>query len=166
MVIINEAVKVLGVDPGSTRTNPMGWAIIEKDELLDYGCVRVNCTGPERLEKIYNKMEKVIKKHSDIELYCIENQFGPSGQSLKTISEVIGTIRFLLRSYNIKYYDKYHPSHIKKVITGKGNASKEEVMKVIRSVYNIEEELNDDESDAIAIAHTGFHHMETEDKVS
>jgi len=160
----NTPERVLGIDPGSTSQNPTGWAIMDKGELVDYGTLNINCKGPERLEQVYKEMEKVLEDNAPIDAYCIESQYGPSGKSIKIISQIIGAIRFLLKSHDIDYIDSYTPNHIKKVVTGNGNASKDEVMESIAEIYNInKDEIDKDESDAAGIAHTALHHLEKEE---
>lgn len=104
-----------------------------------------------------------MNKYKNIDFYTIEGQFGPNGKSLKTINQVIGVVRYILLLNGIKYYDTYTPGHIKKVVTGNGRAKKEEIQKYVCEFYNLYE-LQKDEADALAIAYTGYYHINKKTK--
>lgn len=185
----NTTTKIIGLDPGSTRTNPSGWALFEVDNIenikknisnedytkeeledniekfivdntniLDYGTVKLNgekeCL---RLSLVFNGIYDVVE-NKDIDFYVYERQYGPSGKSLKVISQVIGALRLAMHDCNIEYFDAYTPNHIKKIMTGNGRANKEDIKNKITSIYNIDHDIEKDESDAIAIAYTAIYH--------
>ena len=163
-------IKVLGIDPGSTKQNPTGYAVIdiEKDEVIDCGCIEPGkLKEDKRLKKISKGFIEMLSKHDDITFYSYENQYGPSGKSLKTISQVIGAIRLAVFNKGILYYDSYTPNHIKKIVTGNGRANKQDVMDAIIEMYPElnPEKITKDMSDAVAIAHTCKFHI-LKEKVS
>ena len=69
--------KVLGIDPGTGR---VGWGIVihEKgiDSLVECGCFEttVNSELPERLEKIYVFLTKLINEHKP-DIVSVESLF-------------------------------------------------------------------------------------------
>lgn len=146
---------ILGVDPG---TNFTGFGIIRYDK---NNCIRVingiiklppNKNLPQKLEKIYNELVKVIKLYKPDE-FAIETAFyGKNVQSAMKIGYARG-VSLLAAVHNNIPASEYSPREIKKSVAGRGAASKEQVNYMIRSLLEIKEEkMKYDESDALAVA--------------
>lgn len=165
----NKDIKILGIDPG---TQIMGYAILE----IINSKLRVETLGIIKIKKIENHQEKLkeIFLHTQelIELYgpeemAIESPFYSKNiQSMLKLGRAQGVAIAASITMGLKIAE-YSPRKIKQSITGKGNASKEQVAAMIQNILNIRIE-NDffDATDALAIALCHYHQMndKTDDK--
>ena len=147
--------RVLGIDPGFRKT---GYAVIEiindRYSLVEYGLIKTNVkeSSAKRLMEIFKGVSALIKDNLP-DLMSIETVF--SGKSYQS-SFKLGQARasaIIAASVNNVDVVEFAPRKIKKIITGKGNASKLSVKYMVEKFLNkslTEKEL--DISDACAIA--------------
>lgn len=152
--------KILGVDPG---TNILGYAVIDTNN--DKPIIIIS--GKLKLSKIsdpYTKLEKILKRISAIaEEYEPEEMsieapfFGKNVQSMLKLGRAQGVAIAAAMSAGLKVFE-YSPRKIKQAITGNGNAAKEQIAVMLKSILNIKI-LPDtfDETDAIAAALCHFY---------
>ena len=105
-----------------------------------------------KLKKIADKLLELIEKYPP-EIVIIEQGFTRYNKSTQQIFRVHGVINYLFWEYEQIYYPS---STVKKVITGKGNATKEEVREIIGWEYPAIKFKTFDESDAFAVGKTYF----------
>ena len=148
--------RVLGIDPGSIVC---GWGIIDFRNngfsLVEYGVVKAGKTGldfPERLKEIYLRLLKVIERTKP-EAAAFETIFySKNVQSLVKLSHARSVAILAATLNNIPIFE-HSPREIKKSVTGRGNASKEQVQYMVRKLLNIEETPEFyDSTDALAAA--------------
>lgn len=147
---------IMGVDPGLNRT---GYGLIEnsgkKVKIVASGVIRTPAkkNTQDRLNKIYTDIFELINKHKP-DILILEEVFShykfPAtgisiGYARGAVCLACGQSRVPLVSYSAK--------RVKKAITGKGNASKEQVEKMIQLYFKLKKAptLNDI-SDALALA--------------
>lgn len=152
---------ILGIDPGTATT---GFGVIKKiknkeAEVIDYGCILTTpdlCPG-DRLKKINNELNKLIKKHRP-KIMAVENLF--FFKNLKTampVSQAKGVILLTAAKKKIPVYE-FTPLQVKMAITGYGKAEKKQVQKMIQIMLNLEKKpkdknkRRDDATDALGIA--------------
>ena len=106
----------------------------------------------ERLELIFRKMEGLIKAHKP-EAVAIEAPFfGKNVQSMLKLGRAQGVAIAASMMHGLKAVE-YAPRKVKQAITGKGNATKEQVFKMLQYTLNIEEDPRFmDATDAVAVA--------------
>ncbi|MDD5032898.1 MAG: crossover junction endodeoxyribonuclease RuvC [Candidatus Pacebacteria bacterium] len=149
--------KILGIDPGYGR---LGYAVLEKNKseenLIDYSCVE---TSPkqkheERILKIAEKVEEMIKKHKP-DILCLEKLFITKNQkTAMAVAEVRGILIFLGTKNGIKIQE-YTPLQVKAAVCGNGKASKDQVEKMVKLLIKIRRPVKyDDTYDAIALCLT------------
>jgi len=170
---------ILGIDPGTATT---GYSIIEKKpkkrrkiyqnknnqqeknvsewvKVIDYGCITTssNLSDGERLKRINNHLNKLIKQYKP-EVLAIESIF--FFKNLKTampVSQAKGVILFTAAKKKIPVYE-FTPLQVKMAITGYGKAKKKQVQEMIKIIFNLEKKpkdknkRKDDATDAIGIA--------------
>ena len=107
---------------------------------------------PKKLKIIGETFLELIKRY-DPERIIIEQGFTRYNKSTQQIFRVHGLVNYLFCDYPQEYYPS---STIKKVITGKGNATKEEVISIIKLEHPDMKFKNYDESDAFAVGQTYF----------
>lgn len=147
--------KVLGIDPGFRKT---GYAVIKKIEnkilVVEYGLIKTNIkeSPAKRLMEIFKSIDTLVKDQSP-DLVAIETIYsGKNYQSLLKLGQARAAA-IIAASINGVDIEEFAPRKIKKIITGKGNASKLSVKYMVEKFLNIslpEKEL--DISDACAIA--------------
>lgn len=146
--------RILSIDPGYER---VGIAVIEKtsdkkDCLLFSECFKTSTKIPfsERLNKIGQEVEIIIKKYKPVALAIEALYFTTNQKTVMGVSEARGVIMYVAAKNNLKIYE-YTPPQIKVAVTGYGKATKEMVMSMIPRLINMEKKTSsDDELDAIA----------------
>ena len=146
---------ILGIDPG---TVVMGYAIIEvKGSDITVLAMDVLKLGGikdiyERLEMIHTKVQSLIATFKP-QTFAIEAPFfGKNVQSMLKLGRAQGVAIAAAMQGKI-LVTEYPPKKIKQSITGNGNASKDQVWKMLQRVLNIKEEPKYfDATDALAVA--------------
>ena len=149
----------LGIDPGTSKNN-IGWAIVNNNKYVESGILLIpqKSTGfPYKLIHIYEYLVDVIKTYN-IQLLAVESFFFSKKRTGSTrIHELRGVIQLISAQQNIKFVDTA-PTTVKLFVAGSGKASKECVAKSIATKLKVDTtNKNSHETDAIAIAMTGYH---------
>jgi len=157
---------VLGIDPG---TRLVGFAVVEGDAgsrsakrilSLTLDCRSSKLKTAEKLRFITKRISLKLAelKHSQyqINIISLEKTFhGCNPQTTLRLGEVRGAILLTLASYNVI---DIQATTVKKLIAGKGNASKDAVRKAALNLIGEPNlEIGYDEADAIAIALAGLY---------
>ena len=140
--------RVLGLDPGSNR---LGYAVVEREELLCKGIIKLEGKLEERAGKIFEEIIKLVEKFEIKEAALEEIFLGRSTASLIKLAHARGALLAALGVKNVEVFE-YHPSRIKKSITGNGAATKSQVIWMVKNIFGIHR-VTQDEADAIAVAY-------------
>ena len=156
--------KILGIDPGYER---LGIAVLEKNlEARPQGKERVifsecfktsaKLEFSERLRLIGVEVHKVINKYKP-EVLAIETLFLTTNhKTVMRVAEARGVAIYEAVRAGLKIFEA-SPLQIKIATTGYGRANKEQMIKMVKILVNIDKlKTSDDELDAIAIALTAF----------
>jgi crossover junction endodeoxyribonuclease RuvC len=146
---------ILGLDPG---TNVMGYGVIlirnPKIELLQFGVIQLNKyeTHELRLRKIFDRVLSLIDDFNPDEVALEAPFFGKNVQSMLKLGRAQGVAMSAALSREIPIVE-YAPKRVKQSVTGNGNASKEQVAKMLMTLFTIKElpKLLD-ATDALAVA--------------
>lgn len=146
---------ILGIDPG---TLVMGYGLISVSKnsisLVEMGVLQLakNKDHSERLKLIYLKMESLIKIHKP-EAVAIEAPFfGKNVQSMLKLGRAQGVAIAASMMHGLNAVE-YAPRKIKQSITGRGNATKEQVWQMLQHTLKFEEDVRFmDATDAVAVA--------------
>ncbi len=155
---------VLGVDPGSRVT---GFGVIEvsagSETLIEYGLLTLDGTDSHqlRLKQIYDRLLAVIDRCLP-DVCAIEMPiYGNNAQSMLKLGRAQAAAMLAALSRDIPVTE-YTPKEVKKSVTGNGNASKQQVWFMVRSMLSVTEmdpKMGLDASDALAVglchAHRG-----------
>lgn len=146
---------ILGIDPGTTV---LGYGIIhvqgKKLSLLNFGVVQLNKLSdhPEKLERIFSRIDGLIKEYRPQELAIEAPFFGKNVQSMLKLGRAQGVAIAACLS-NGMAFEEYSPRRIKQSITGNGNASKEQVAAMLEKLFQIKEMPKYlDATDGLAVA--------------
>ncbi len=147
--------KILGIDPGSVFC---GYGVIETQPnlaIIEYGTIELKKKHDDfnlRLKEIYEKIFNVITRNKP-EQAAIESTFyAKNAQSLIKLSQARAAAILAIINNNIDV-SEYSAREIKKSVTGRGAASKEQVQFMVSSLFKTDiSSKYFDTTDAIAIA--------------
>ena len=146
--------RVLGIDPGSSTT---GYGIVEKNGSgivhVDCGCCRVKkiLDFYLRLREIHAALEAVIEKYSP-EAVVIERIFlAKNASSALKLGESRGVALLAAAQAGLPVYE-YSTREVKQAVTGYGQATKDQIQKMVRQLLHLPEVASEDASDALAVA--------------
>ncbi len=146
---------ILGIDPG---TIVMGYGVIRQSgkqaEMLRMGVLKLGSIDSQalKLKKIFERVLEIIETYKPDELAIEAPFFGKNVQSMLKLGRAQGVAMAAALYREIPIFE-YSPRTIKQTITGNGNASKEQVMKMLQAMLHFDE-IPDflDASDALAAA--------------
>ena len=150
---------ILGIDPGTTI---MGYGIIkvtgENVSLIDFNDFSLKKLDNHylKLKKIFSSLTEIIDKYNPDEIAIEAPFFGKNVQSMLKLGRAQGVAMAagLVKEIPIT---EYSPKKIKMAITGNGNASKEQVAKMLQSILKFDEiPKNLDSTDGLAAAMCHF----------
>ncbi len=145
---------ILGVDPGTYFT---GYGLIEKQKSgvthIDNGLISPSKVSllPDKLKTLFDEMTALIEKFEPQEI-ALENVFvAKNVKSSLKLGHARGVIMLAAAIRQIPVFE-YPPAQIKLAITGFGQATKEQMQKMIRLSLKLKEEAQEDANDALAVA--------------
>ena len=149
--------RFIGIDPGSVIC---GYGVIEKTGtstfiLIEYGVIEAKKefeSLPLRLSMIYTKIQEVITRTLPDELSLEATFYAKNAQSLIKLSHARG-VAMLAGTLKGLPVIEYSAKEVKRSVTGNGNASKEQVQYMVKSILQIDETHKFfDATDALAVA--------------
>jgi crossover junction endodeoxyribonuclease RuvC len=152
--VVKEKV-ILGLDPG---TNVMGYAVItvklSKVTLNQFGVINMGKYGEHalKLKKIFDRVLALVDEYKPDEVALEAPFFGKNVQSMLKLGRAQG-VAMSAALYREVPITEYAPKKVKQSVTGNGNASKEQVAKMLMQIFSIKEipKLLDS-TDALAVA--------------
>jgi len=152
--LANERI-ILGIDPG---TNIMGFGLIKvvknKMEFLQLNELQLSKYDDhyKRLRIIFERTIELIDTYNPDEIAIEAPFFGKNVQSMLKLGRAQGVAMAAGLSRDIPITE-YEPKKIKMAITGNGNASKEQVAKMLQQLVGLKElPKNLDSTDGLAAA--------------
>lgn len=146
---------ILGIDPG---TNIMGFGLIldksKKIELIALDVIKLDHldTHPLKLKSIFEKVLSLIDHFHPDEVALEAPFFGKNVQSMLKLGRAQGVAMAAALYRDIPIFE-YSPRKVKQSITGRGNASKEQVSAMLNRLFVIAEQPKYfDATDAVAVA--------------
>ncbi len=149
--------RLLAIDPGYDRC---GIAIVEDKapQVMFSECITTQKSDAHetRLAFIYRELENLIKKWSPEALALETLFFSVNKKTAIKVAEARGMILVFAGLHNLPVVE-LSPQEVKLSMTGIGNASKEQVEKMVRLTLKIDfSKKIDDEIDAIALGIAGL----------
>jgi crossover junction endodeoxyribonuclease RuvC len=145
---------ILGIDPG---TVVMGYSVILTGKTIsvleiDVLKLPVHKENHERLELIYKKVIELVQQFKAQELAIEAPFFGKNVQSMLKLGRAQGVAIAAAMSFGLPVTE-YSPKRIKQAITGRGNADKEQVWKMLLNIVTLADKPKYyDATDALAVA--------------
>ncbi len=146
--------KILGIDPGSTR---IGYGLIESSgdaKALEFGLIEISKQSKEgKIRELHDRFKMLLKKTTP-ELVAIEELFFSKNQKTAIeVAEARGIMKLLVIQASIPLLE-YGPREVKIAITNDGVADKKAVIMMVERILKIKIKGPDDVADALAIALT------------
>jgi crossover junction endodeoxyribonuclease RuvC len=132
---------ILGIDPG---TNVLGYGIIEArnktPRMITMGVIELGKYRDHylKLQKIFERIVSLIDHYHPDELAIEAPFFGKNVQSMLKLGRAQGVAMAAALSRSMPIFE-YAPLRIKQSITGRGNASKEQVALFLQQYLNLKE---------------------------
>ncbi len=144
--------KLIGLD---VSLNNVGVAVSQKDRLLFLGTIKNTSkrTRQEKLLNIANELERILESYKPnlaLVEYAVLHR---SIYGTLAVGEAIGVVRYILARRNIDVRE-ISPTSIKLATSGRGRASKMQVMFMVKRMFNLKESINEHEADALALIAT------------
>ena len=146
--------RILGIDPGLGVT---GYGIIDDKtfKIVEAGVIKTKSNTPiqERIKKIFDEISKIIEEHKP-EVLVLEKIY--SHYKHPTTAILMGHARamacLVCGKFDIKLAN-YPSTRIKKIVTGNGHASKQQVQRMVQNLLKLKNPPEPvDVSDALAMA--------------
>lgn len=152
---------ILGIDPG---TNILGYALLEAQKdtkrLIDMGVIKIKKyeTHSLKLREIYFQVQEIIENYNPTEMAIEAPFYGKNPQSMLKLGRAQGVAMAAGITMGLNICE-YAPKKIKKAVTGRGTASKEQVRDLLKQILKIE--IHDSYLDATdALATALCHHIQ------
>ena len=150
---------ILGIDPG---TQILGYSILEVVDnvprvmVMDVLYLKKIADFNLRIRKIFDSTLRIIDTFHPDHLAIEAPFFGKNVQSMLKLGRAQGVAIAAAMSRDLSF-SEYEPATIKQTVTGNGNASKEQVAMMLRSIMGFPDEPQYlDATDALAVAYTCF----------
>ena len=148
--------RIIGIDPGSILC---GFGVIDKEKgritVVEQGVIKAGKFNKNlyiRLKEIYSRLFQVVER-TQPDTAAFESLFySKNPQSLMKLSHARAAAVLAVVNNEIPMRE-YSPREVKKAVTGNGNASKEQVSYMVKSILKIKETPEFfDVTDALAVA--------------
>ena len=148
---------ILGIDPG---TRILGYSLLDTEhgvfriEAMDVLYLRKIADYNMRIRRIFDTTCRIIDSYHPDHLAIEAPFFGKNVQSMLKLGRAQGVAIAAAMSRDLSYTE-YEPATIKQLVTGNGNASKEQVAAMLRSILGFDDSPRYlDATDALAVAYT------------
>lgn len=148
---------ILGIDPG---TRILGYSLLDTEggsfriEAMDVLYLKQIPDFNIRIRRIFDTTLRIIDSYHPDHLAIEAPFFGKNVQSMLKLGRAQGVAIAAAMSRDLSYTE-YEPSIIKQIVTGNGQASKEQVAAMLRSILGFDDSPRYlDATDALAVAYT------------
>lgn len=148
--------KILGIDPGSRNC---GYAIIEKTArktaLIEAGLIKIKpSTLQYQITELCEGLDVIFKNHEFGAVAIEDIFFAYNPKTVLKLAQFRGALSLKILQLHGDFAE-YTPLQVKKAVTGKAKAEKEQVAFMVKKILGITKEIKPlDITDAIAVALT------------
>ena len=157
---MNSGVRIMGIDPG---TNYMGYGILEivegAPQAIVLGDIDLHKIGDahQKLRYIFERVQALVREYHPQEVAFESPFFGTNVQSMLKLGRAQGVaIAAVLSTSEDITIAEYAPTRIKQAITGRGQASKEQIAAMINTMLKTDykpRRLDATDGMAVALCH-------------
>lgn len=146
---------ILGIDPGYAT---IGYAVVESTgnsiKPIKYGHISTPAKDDFflRMKNINKELKAILMQYSPSELSIEKIFFSKNAKTAINVAQVRGALIQESLNHNLEIFE-YTPIEVKLAVTGYGQASKDQMQKMVKALLNLVEiPKPDDTADALAIA--------------
>ncbi len=149
-------VRVIGIDPGTLH---LGWGVVEhQGQKLTHvasGILDMKSETPLalRLLDIERGLSAVLEEYTPTAASVETLFFHKDAQAAAKLGHARGVVLFVLAKHQVPI-SEYQPARVKRTLTGRGHAEKEQVAMMVRAVLGLATIPGTDATDALALAIT------------
>jgi len=147
---------ILGIDPGSRN---LGYAIIKMDKnslkLVEAGLIKIKQdTLQYQISQLIEGLDLVLKNYKIDEVAIEDIFFAYNPKTVLKLAQFRGALSLRILQIHGNF-SEYTPLQVKKALTGKAKAKKEQVAFMVKKILGIKKEIKPlDITDAMAVAIT------------
>lgn len=147
---------ILGIDPGTSKC---GYAILTLDQkkfsLSEAGFIKISAGHlQEQIPQLIEGLDLILKNHKIDEVAIEDIFFAHNPKTVIKLAQFRGALSLKIIQ-DLGNFHEYTPLQVKKSVTGKGKAAKEQVAYMVKVILGIKQEIKPlDITDAIAVAIT------------
>ena len=147
---------ILGIDPG---TRNLGYAIINLEKnslkLVEAGILKIKPFDFQyQLSQLIEGIDLIFKNHQIDEVAIEDIFYAYNPKTVLKLAQFRGALLLRILQIHGNFYE-YTPLQVKRALTGKAKAKKEQVAFMVKRILGIKKEIKPlDITDAIAIAIT------------
>jgi crossover junction endodeoxyribonuclease RuvC len=159
--------RIIGIDPGTMVT---GWGVVEAiGSSLNHIAHGIIATAgvpaqADRLSLIYRGIEEVIQLHRPDGISLEKVFFARNAQSALKLGQARGVALLAAAHHGIPV-NEYAAAEIKIAVVGYGQASKEQVQKMVAALLHVAEKMAADAADALAAAICHLHRQSFQSRI-
>lgn len=148
--------KILGIDPG---TRNCGYAIIEKNSsklnLIEAGLIKIKTRDlQDQIVELVEGLDLIFNAHTINEVAIEDIFFAFNPKTVLKLAQFRGALLLKILQIHGNFHE-YTPLQVKKAVTGRAKAGKEQVAFMVKRILNIKQEIKPlDITDAIAVSLT------------
>jgi len=149
----------LGIDPGTTN---LGFGLVAGDAdplLVEFGCLVTSrkADRPRRLLEIYEYIGEILDRHPVTDVAIEQVVFGRNVSTATPVAQAAGVAMVAAARRDLPVAE-YSPPQIKAAVTGNGNATKQQVQRLVSLILRLDEAPRPDHAaDALATAICHIH---------
>jgi Holliday junction resolvasome RuvABC endonuclease subunit len=144
---------ILALDPGTTRTNPAGIALLRSCEVVEFTIVFAPLNRHESFSAFLGRLHRMLSDIAvvyPLTLCGVEWPFvGKNAQSALDLAAVCGVMLAVAGAAGVPCY-QVNPTHVKQALTREAAASKKAMMDAVEQRYQIR--ISKDAADAVGVA--------------
>ena len=150
------SVNILGIDPGSKNC---GYAIVRKDahslNLIEAGLIKIKENRLQlQIVELVEGLDLILKDNSIDEVAIEDIFFAFNPKTVLKLAQFRGALSLKILQ-EIGNFSEYTPLQVKKALTGKAKASKDQVAFMVKRILKIDKDIKPlDITDAMAVAIT------------
>lgn len=147
---------ILGIDPG---TKNCGYAVIKKENnktyLIEAGLIKIKQMQLQyQISELVEGLDIIFENHNINQVAIEDIFFAFNPKTVLKLAQFRGALSLKILQIHGNFHE-YTPLQVKKAVTGKAKASKEQVSFMVKRILGINKEIKPlDITDAIAVALT------------
>lgn len=165
---LSGSLRILGIDPGTVAT---GWGVVEMAggslAHVAHGTIGSPARHNQgsRLSRIYRGLQEVLTRYQPQGISLEKVFFARNPQSALKLGQARG-VALLAAAESRLEVREYSSAEIKLAVVGYGQATKEQVQKMVASLLGLQAKLPGDAADALAAAICDLHQSSFHSRVT